>query len=267
MTKFNNAMEVFKLLEKTNCRKCNKKTCLAFAASVFQGQALLSECPFVDAEIIEKYGNKKNAFEPKTDQEYQKHIDLLKSKLSEIDLSARAEKIGGNFNNGKLTIKILGKDFSVDEKGNISTDIHVNRWITPVVYNYILNSTGLSLSGNWVSYRELDKAIDWYKFFSHQCIKTLKEVADSYTHFFEDIIKLFNGRQVENHYESDISLIIYPLPKLPVLICYNKPEDGLDSDLNLFFDSTADKNSNAQEIYSICTGLAMMFKKLSHTHG
>ncbi len=267
MTKFNNTMEVFKLLEKTNCRKCNKKTCLAFAASVFQGQTLLSECPFVDKKLINKYGNKKNTFESKADQDYQKHLDLLKRKLSKIDLLTKAEKLGGSFHNGKLTIKILGKDFSVDGKGNISTDIHVNPWITPTVYNYIINSAGLPLLGKWVSFRELKKAMDWHKFFNHQCIKTLKEVADSYTNFFEDIIKLFNGKQVENHYESDISLIIYPLPKLPILICYNKPEEGLESDLNLFFDSTADKNSNVQDIYTIGTGLAVMFKKLSHTHG
>ena len=198
---------------------------------------------------------------------YQEHLDLLKKKLSTIDLLTKAEKIGGYFQNGKLTIKILGKDFSVDGKGNISTDIHVNSWITPVVYNYIINSAGLPLSGKWISFRELKKAVDWHKFFNHQCIKTLKEIADSYTNFFEDIIKLFNGKQVKNHYESDISLVIYPLPKLPILICYNKPEDGLESNLNLFFDSTADENLSVQDIYMIGTGLAKMFEKLAHTHG
>jgi CO dehydrogenase/acetyl-CoA synthase gamma subunit (corrinoid Fe-S protein) len=46
MGEFKNTMDVFKLLEKTNCRKCNKPTCLAFEAAVFQGQIALSECPF-----------------------------------------------------------------------------------------------------------------------------------------------------------------------------------------------------------------------------
>jgi len=31
MAKFSNTMDVFKLLPKTNCRKCHKPTCLAFA--------------------------------------------------------------------------------------------------------------------------------------------------------------------------------------------------------------------------------------------
>ena len=60
MTEFNNTMDVFKLLKKTNCRKCNKSTCLAFAAAVFQGQIALSKCPFLEKDILTKYGSKKN---------------------------------------------------------------------------------------------------------------------------------------------------------------------------------------------------------------
>jgi len=267
MATFNNTMEVFKLLEKTNCRKCNKKTCLAFAAAVFQGQAQLSDCPYIDEQIIKKYGNKKNTFIPKPDLEYEKMINSLKEKVSETDIASKAQNVGGIYKNDKLTIKILGKDFSVDSQGKISTDIHVNRWIAPVVYNHIINSQGAELTNEWVSFRELKKSVDWYQFFNHQCIKELKKIADEYTNFFENIIELFNGKQVENHYDADISLIIHPLPKLPILICYNEPEDGLGSELKLFFDSSVDKNFDIHDIYSIGTGLAQMFQKLAHTHG
>ncbi|MBU3951576.1 MAG: hypothetical protein KKF12_18830 [Proteobacteria bacterium] len=37
MSQFANAMAVFKLLEKSSCRKCNDPTCLSFAAKVFIG--------------------------------------------------------------------------------------------------------------------------------------------------------------------------------------------------------------------------------------
>mgnify|MGYP000668137593 CR=1 FL=1 len=33
----NSAMEVFKHLDKSNCRECGEKTCLAFAGAVFMG--------------------------------------------------------------------------------------------------------------------------------------------------------------------------------------------------------------------------------------
>jgi len=52
MSEFANAMEVFKLLDKSNCRKCNEKTCLAFASKVFLGTKPLELCPFVAGPVL-----------------------------------------------------------------------------------------------------------------------------------------------------------------------------------------------------------------------
>jgi acetyl-CoA decarbonylase/synthase complex subunit gamma len=47
-------IEIFKLLPKTNCGKCNVPTCLAFAMSLAAGKAELAACPFVTAEAKTK---------------------------------------------------------------------------------------------------------------------------------------------------------------------------------------------------------------------
>lgn len=47
-------IEIFKLLPKTNCKKCGFPTCLAFAMKVAQGQAKIEQCPEASAEVIEK---------------------------------------------------------------------------------------------------------------------------------------------------------------------------------------------------------------------
>ncbi len=267
MKKFNNTLEVFMLLEKTNCRKCNKPTCLAFAAAVFQGQMSLSECPFVDKEIVKAHGDKNEKSETGAEQDYQKALSQLKEKIKQTDLKERAEILGEKFSNNRLTLKIMGKDFSIDTNGEVFTLLHVNHWLTPPVFNYVLYGKGLPLTYTWVPFRELETSKDWARFFEHQCVNLLKKIADSNPSFFEDIIALFNAKPVENHYDADISLIIKPLPLLPILICYNNPEDGLESDLNLFFDSTADKNLPIDKIYTLITGLARMLEKLAETHG
>ena len=41
MSQLTNPMEIFKLLDKSNCRECREATCLAFAAAVFKGQKQL----------------------------------------------------------------------------------------------------------------------------------------------------------------------------------------------------------------------------------
>ena len=43
-------LEIFKLLPKTNCKKCGRATCLAFAMQLAQKKAELSDCPDVSDE-------------------------------------------------------------------------------------------------------------------------------------------------------------------------------------------------------------------------
>jgi acetyl-CoA decarbonylase/synthase complex subunit gamma len=47
-------LEIFKLLPKTNCKKCGKPTCLAFAMALAQKRANLEECPDVSEQAKEQ---------------------------------------------------------------------------------------------------------------------------------------------------------------------------------------------------------------------
>ena len=47
-------LDIFKLLPKTNCKKCGMPTCLAFAMALAQKRAKLEDCPDVSEEAKEK---------------------------------------------------------------------------------------------------------------------------------------------------------------------------------------------------------------------
>jgi acetyl-CoA decarbonylase/synthase, CODH/ACS complex subunit gamma len=49
-------VEIFKLLPKTNCKKCGSPTCLAFAMKLAQRQASIDACPDVSEEAKQKLG-------------------------------------------------------------------------------------------------------------------------------------------------------------------------------------------------------------------
>jgi len=266
MPKLKNTVDILKILDKSNCRECGSPTCLAFAAAVFKGQRDLDECTHLDKSILDKYSVSESISAPPPDPNSEP-LDGLRAKLEEIDFAEAAKRLGAKYSNGKLTVKVCGKDFSVDKRGNFYSEIHIHTWITIPLLNYIVYGAGKNPAGEWISFRELKRAKDWYNFFVHQCEKPLKKVADSYTDLFEDMLHIFNGKRVENHYESDISLVLHPLPRLPMLICYWKPEDGLESSLNLFFDKTANDNINVESVYSLGTGLVTMFEKVALRHG
>ena len=266
MPKPKNAMEIFKLLEKSNCRDCGYKTCLAFAGAVFRGQSQLELCPKLDRETIEQF-----SVDPKKDhtvEEIQEaYMNDLKAKISDLDLDEAAQRTGGRVSSNKLTLKVLGKDFSVDSDGNLSTDIHINMWVAIPFLTYVLFSKGIPVSGNWVSFRELKDGMDGYPLFQKRCEEPMKRVADTYTDLFDDMVHIFNGKQVEKQFESDISVVLYPLPKVPIMVCYWLPEDGLESSLHVFFDKTAEDNLGTQIVFTLGVGLSQMFAKLALRHG
>jgi hypothetical protein len=261
-----NAMEIFQLLDKSNCRECGEKTCLAFAGAVFKGKRPLKECPKLDPETMERFSGEpedQNAVEQNRDA----YLEELKNEIANLNLARAAKRVGGRFSDDKLTLKVLGKNFSVNTKGNLFTDIHINPWVAIPFLNHVLYGKGVPISGNWVSFRELKDGKERYPLFQKRCEEPLKRVADIYTDLFDDMVHILSGKQVEKQFESDISVVLYPLPKVPVMVCYWLPEDGLESSLNVFFDQTADQNLDIGSVFTLGVGLTQMFEKIAQRHG
>ena len=261
-----NAMEIFQLLDKSNCRECGEKTCLAFAGAVYQGHKKIDRCPKLNQATIDRLSDE-SEYQNTIEQNRDESLEMMKSKISDLDLGAAAKRVGANLSGGKLTLKMLGKDFSVDAKGTLAADIHINPWVAVPFLDYIRCGKGLPVSGNWVSFRELKDGRERYPLFQKRCEAPMKQVADSYTDLFDDLVRIFGGEKVEKQFESDISVVLHPLPRVPIMICYWLPEDGLESSLNVFFDDTADKNLAIGSIFTLGAGLTQMFEKLALRHG
>lgn len=266
MTQPKNAMEIFNLLDKSNCRECGEKTCLAFAGAVFQGRRNLEECPKLDRGTVAKYSGAPAEVDS-AERERAAYLAALKEKAAALDFGEAAARTGGQVANGKLTVKVLGKDFGITREGRLTAEIHVNPWVAIPFLHYLIDGEGKTPSGNWVPFRELKGGQERNPLFQKRCEEPMKRLADRYTDFFDDIVHMFSGRQVAERFESDISVVLHPLPKVPLMICYWKPEGGLGSSLNLFFDETADANLDIGSIFSLGAGLAQMFEKLAQRHG
>ena len=266
MARPKNAMEIFQVLDKSNCRECMEKTCLAFAGAVYMGRRKIGECPRLDPETVERFSDRPE-HESVIEQNRDDYLEALKKRITRTDLSAIADRLGGGFSDGRLTLKVLGKDFSVDAEGNLSADIHINPWVAIPFLDYVLAARGLPVSGRWVSFRELKDGQERYALFRKRCEAAMKQVADAYTELFDDMVHIFGGRQVPEQFESDISVVLNPLPKFPIMICYWRPDDGLASSLNVFFDATSADNLEIGSIFSLGAGLAQMFERLAQRHG
>ncbi|NQT54750.1 MAG: DUF3786 domain-containing protein, partial [Desulfobacteraceae bacterium] len=183
MAQLNNTVEILKLLDKSNCGKCNEPTCLAFAVSVDRGKRALNECPGIEKDVIEQFGDEPRERKP-SDIDMERGFSQLKERICAMDLAEAAKRLNTPYRDGKLILKVCGKDFSVDSKGNFFSEIHIHSWLCLPVLNYILEGKTVEPSGKWVPFRELEGGKEWARFFAHRCEKPMKTVADNYPDFF-----------------------------------------------------------------------------------
>ncbi|MFC1513328.1 DUF3786 domain-containing protein [Thermodesulfobacteriota bacterium] len=265
MSKIKNPLELYKLLNKSNCRKCMLPSCMAFAVAVIQGQKNLDDCPAIDLatkqDISGEIVNRNTLAD-----EQEKAIQRYRQEIAAVDLNGAAQRIDAPISDGMISIACLGKDFQVDATGKMTSSCHQNPWVQMPVLHYILHGRGRQPTGEWVPFNDLPDAGEWNRFFSHRCEQDMQKIADAHPDLFFEILSLFGAKSIQGATNADQSLVIHPLPLVPFLINYWGAEDAFASKLNILFDTTATDNSGIEPIYLLGRGLVEMIRKLIVRH-
>ena len=266
MTKVTNPFDIYRLLPQTNCGECTLPNCLAYSVAVIKGQKKLTDCPYIKKEDKEQLAGR-IGIRQDFNRAREEDLNILKRKVSGMDFSAKAEALGAKLVSGKLALKSLGKDFFIDSKGNVTSECHTHIWMTIPLLSYIVQSSGEDIEGRWVPFRELKNGSPMNSLFIQRGEIPLKNLIDGNTELLGELISMFSGERADNSlFDSDIALSLYPLPKVPILICYRKPEGDMKSDLKIFFDASADNHLEIESIFSLGVGLVMMFGKIAGKH-
>ncbi|MBU0675830.1 MAG: DUF3786 domain-containing protein [Proteobacteria bacterium] len=257
-------IEVYKILPQTNCGRCLLPSCLAFAAAIVAGTKKLKECPGLDQRIADDFSARYQETGPKEILQA-KFIDKLQEKMAATDLASVAPLIGAIVKGDTITINSLGKDFTLNHQGTMTSECHIIPWILAPILSYITHKTHADITGNWISFREIKGGIEWQGLFTSRCEEPLRKLADDHPDLLTDLIALFMGKTI-NWYEADIALILYPLPKIPILICFQAPDSDLQSRLTIFFDACCSTNLHIKSLFTLCSGLVQMFTKIAEHH-
>ncbi|MEJ2192606.1 MAG: DUF3786 domain-containing protein [Nitrospirota bacterium] len=257
-------LEIYKILPRTNCRQCQAATCMAFAAAVLRGQKRFADCPHLESGTIARLEGKTHKQSP-AEKKREELLESLRGQIAALDFPSRAAHLGAETRDGKLVVKCLGREFEIDPRGNIESQCHTHVWFSIPLLHYVLFSQGREPSGAWVPFRLLKNGAAGSPLFEQRCEKPLKHIADTHTELFEYLVDVFGGTPSDN-FDSDISVVLFPFPKVPLLICYWKSEGELESQLHLFFDSTAEENLGIETTGALGVGLANMLEKIILKH-
>jgi hypothetical protein len=258
-------LDLYKILDKSNCQRCMLPSCMAFAVAVIQGTRQLSDCPQLDPAIITGL---RSGIAPKTfladDQEA--IVRELQAKVAELDFDQVARRIDAVVIDGRLAVHCLGKDFLIDSEGRLTSACHLIPWVLLPLLNYILHCEGKEPRGDWVAMAELHDSAQWGHYFSHRCEEPLRQLTDAHPDLVFEILQVFQAVLTDADSSADFSVVIHPLPLVPVLINYWQAEEEFTSKLNILFDRSAEKNIPAEALYMLVRGIVEMFRQLIVRH-
>ena len=260
-------LDILKHTPRTNCGECGLGSCMAFSLQVVQGRKRPQDCPYLDAEFAERLGEAgPNSQAPEPDRR-ETLLETLRKDVRGIDLASVAAKLGGVMRGDRLAIRCLGKTFEIDPEGGLHSDAHVHGWIHLPVLQYVVHGEGKDPTGVWATFRELGGLRDWNRFFSHRCEKPLHEMADEHADLLFNILSLFGHHFDADDLTADRSVVLLPLPKVPIVLLYWLPEEGFESKLSLLFDKATEANLGAEGTYLLVQGILEMFRRFIAKHG
>jgi hypothetical protein len=256
-------LDLYKLLNRSNCKECGLLSCMAFAHAVINGEKKIEDCPHLNPEAVEDLGEK--LISRDKEKEYNLSAEPFKKKVSKVVFGTVAEGLGIPIVDGKLIVKALGKDFIVSPDGAMESAIHIHTWVAMPIYSYIITGGNKPLAGKWVSFEELKRGSSMSNFFNKRCLEPLRQMAESHADIFFDMLDVFAAQKIEG-FQADYARVLYPLPKVPFLILYWRPEEQFESKLKILFDKTADHFLDIDAIYILGRGMVEMFKNIISRH-
>jgi len=262
-----NVLEILKVLERSNCGECRKPSCMAFATAVLQGQSRLEDCPRLDAETLAELQKSLGERPAAADWNGADALGELRARFGGVDLAARAERLDGFMQDGRLAFHCLGKLFALDQGGGLHSDCHQNPWLHVPLLAYVLDSAGRRPAGDWARFAELKPARPWERFFAHRCEAPLLELAGSDPDLMLDILDLFASRRDIAGFEADQTFLLLPLPKVPFLFAYHRPEEGLPANMSVYLERSAEVNLDPESLFRLGSGMAQMFARIAARHG
>ena len=261
-------LEIYKLLNKSNCGECGLATCLAFAQSVTSGVKGAEDCPHLNGDAAEMVGRCADGADRSggfAASGFTASIDALRDKIRSTDLKAAATRLGAEFKEGRLSVRVLGREFLLDGEGVISSELHVNNWIQWLVLTYASTPNPMAPERRWVPFSELKSGATTVGYFSKRFEEPLRVIADEHTDVLFELLRIFGGKSVDG-FDADYAVALLPLPNVPMLVLYWREEDEFPSKLRVMFDPTADSYLGPEIITGMGRGIIEMLQKIIPKH-
>jgi uncharacterized protein DUF3786/putative Fe-S cluster protein len=228
------AVEIYKLLPKTNCGKCGLSSCMGFAAKLASRQAKADDCPAMTELAREVLHEDDAGLRQSPGTVYEQALKSLRPKVETLDFPKTARLFGATLAGPDcLELMFLNETYLITKERVLDSACREPRpWVSILIYNHLCMPDPPPPAEEWITFGSVpashakDKA--WV---GHVEEVIAKHFADN-TAGLKAACERLGGVKAEVRGNHDAAYEFRFFPHYPVLL--------------LFYDAVTDENFPAQ---------------------
>ncbi len=228
------AVEIYKLLPKTNCGKCGTHNCFGFAAKLASHLASPEDCPAMTEVARAILRENITAKDDSPGTVYEQALEVLKQKIKAVDFKKTAALFGTEYlGTDALEITFLNERYRVtkdkifDASGN-----EARPWISILIYNHLCMPAPPAPSGEWISFGAIPQSHAKDKAWIHHVEEVVAKHFSGNVSALKAACERLEGVRTAAQGDQDAAYEFRFFPRYPVLL--------------LFYDAVLDENFPAQ---------------------
>jgi hypothetical protein len=246
------AVEIYKLLPKTNCGKCGTTSCFGFAAKLATHQASPDDCPTMTeaARNALREADKGRRDSPGT--VYEQALGSLRPNIRALDFPKAAALFGARLTGpDSLEIMFLNERYAVTKEKILNASGREPRpWISILIYNHLCMPAPPAPSGEWITFSSVPASHAKDKAWAGHVEELIAK------HYAGNVVGLkaacerLGGVQAEVKGNHDAAYEFRFFPHYPVLLLFYDavPEENFPAQCKLLLDRTAPRYLDIESI-------------------
>ena len=194
---------------------------------------------------------------------FEETYDKYMSRISDIDLMPRAERIGAEPAGHALIVPYYKKPFRISTEGVFDeTGKRANFAISVVLFQYVFSCPDeIPVAGDWVSYREFKDAGPLAGYFTSDTIKIIETTFAGNPEALRDACKKLGGELLDDDPSWDLSVEFDMLPRIPVRLRFNDKDDEFPAQCSILFRQSAESYIDMESLAIGATYLTGMLNR------
>jgi len=247
------AVEIYKLLPKTNCGECGTSSCFGFAAKLATRQASSDDCPSLSGEVREVLRGTGAERHSSPGTVYEQALLSLQPKIRALDFPTISPLFGADLiNPDVLELIFLNERYMIrkDRIESASSGAEPRPWISILIYNHLCMPAPPAPAGEWISFGSIPASHAKDKAWIGHVEEVIAKHFSGNSSALKAACQKLGGMEASIPGSHDAAYEFRFFPHYPVLLLFYDAiaEDDFPAQCKLLLDKTAPRYLDIESI-------------------